>query len=120
MRVLICGDRNWTDRRTIHDELAAIPGVTCVIEGEARGADKIGRSVAESLGIPVEPYPADWARYRKSAGHIRNQQMLDEGKPDYVLAFHPDIAASRGTADMVRRADKAGIPFKIVGTVTNC
>ena len=44
----------------------------------------------------------------KSAGHIRNQVMLDKGKPDVVVAF----PGGRGTADMVRRAEGAGIEVR--------
>ncbi len=40
---------------------------------------------------------------------IRNQQMLDEAKPDMVLAF----PGGRGTDDMVSRAEKAGVPVTI-------
>jgi len=59
-------------------------------------------------------FPADWKSYGKGAGPIRNQLMLDEGKPDLVLAFHNDISSSRGTADMIRRAKKHGISYEII------
>lgn len=49
----------------------------------------------------------------RQAGPIRNEQMLQEGQPDKVLAFHENLAQSRGTADMVRRAAKAGVPVEI-------
>lgn len=108
MRVLICGDRNWKDFEMILKTLAALqPEV--VIEGECRGADIMGRMAAKQLQIPVMSFPADWATYGLAAGPIRNQKMLDEGRPDLVLAFHDDIAHSRGTSDMVRRAKRAGI-----------
>lgn len=55
-------------------------------------------------------FPADWSRHGKAAGPIRNQQMLDEGKPDIVVAItDKPLEESRGTADMVRRAQAAGI-----------
>lgn len=63
----------------------------------------------------VEKYPADWEKYGKVAGPIRNQQMLDEGKPDVVYAFTDDLSNSRGTADMCRRANKAGVPVYVIG-----
>ena len=55
--------------------------------------------------IPVERFPADWSEYGKAAGAIRNQQMLDEGTPDLVVAF----PGGNGTLDMVRRSQRAGI-----------
>lgn len=115
MRVLVCGDRNYSRYSEVYRVLKAIAGdVTCVIEGEARGADTFGRLAAESMKIPVEKYPAKWSEYGKAAGPIRNQQMLDEGKPDLVLAFHSNINESKGTADMIERAKKAGIPVELI------
>ena len=114
MRVLVCGDRNWTDIEVIRQKLISIPDISVVIEGEARGADRIARQVAEELNIPVEKFPANWDKYGKAAGPIRNQQMLDEGKPDLVLAFHNDLENSKGTKDMVIRADKAGVETVVI------
>ncbi len=113
MRILVCGDRNWTDKDKIKQTLALLqPDV--VIEGEARGADTIGRKVAEGMGVEVLPFPAQWSRYGRAAGIMRNQQMLDEGKPTLVLAFHSDLPNSKGTKDMVRRARKAGIKTQVI------
>ena len=116
MRVLICGDREYFDSvwiKEVLDDLNEYLGVDCVIEGECRGADRAGRIAAEGLGIPVEPYPADWDQYGKSAGPIRNRQMLKEGKPDLVLAFHSNIEKSKGTKDMIFAANKAGIQVRL-------
>lgn len=118
MRVLICGDRNWTDVGMIRSVLLALSyriavegnGPLVIIEGEAKGADRIAREQAEYHGIAVERYPADWKRYGRGAGPIRNQQMLDEGKPDLVIAFHDNLDHSKGTRDMVERARKTRIP----------
>jgi len=112
MRILICGDRNWDDYVAVRDTLKVFKetlGISCIIEGEASGADSFGRIAAEELGIPVEKYPANWTKYDKGAGPIRNQQMLDEGKPVLVLAFHDKLQESKGTKDMVLRSQKAGI-----------
>ena len=57
-------------------------------------------------------YYADWDLYGRRAGLIRNQQMLDEGKPTEALAFHPDRNVKSGTGDMVSRLKKAGIPVQ--------
>ena len=98
MRVLICGDRDWVDRDLIHSWIEQLQewGVDSIIEGEARGADTIAREEAEKLGIEVEKFPAEWNRFGRAAGPIRNRQMLDEN-PDLVLAFHDHIEFSKGT-----------------------
>jgi hypothetical protein len=113
VRVLVCGDRNWTDEEMIREYLAEI-GPSVVIQGEARGADRAARRAAQDLGIPVESYPADWATYGRAAGPIRNRQMLDRGKPTLVVAFHDDIAASKGTANMLKQARDRRIATLIV------
>ncbi len=117
MRILICGDRNWTDRIEVMRQLMIHTGFSfdvTIIEGEARGADVLGKHAAIVMGMAVEGYPADWHKYGKRAGIIRNQQMIDEGKPDLVLAFHDDIEHSKGTKDMINRAKKHNIPVKLV------
>jgi hypothetical protein len=85
-----------------------------IIEGNARGADTMAGVYATTWGLGLEVYPANWKKYNKAAGPIRNQQMLDEGKPDLVLAFHDNIDKSKGTKDMVARAEKAGIEVRII------
>lgn len=89
-----------------------------LIHGCAKGADQLSeyttREMFNTLGtmIAYERYPADWEKYGKAAGPIRNKQMLDEGKPDMVIAFlAPD---SRGTKNMIEQAEKADIPVKVV------
>ena len=82
-----------------------------VISGHASGADQMAEMWADENRIPLSIDPADWSRHGKSAGPIRNQQMLDEGKPDLVVAF----PGGAGTADMVRRAERASIAVYVVG-----
>lgn len=107
MRVLVCGSRSWTDRYAIERELRALPDGAIVIHGAARGADTIAGEIANRLGLIVETFPADWKRHGRAAGHIRKRRMLEEGKPDLVLAF--DLGTP-GTADMMRQAQRAGLP----------
>lgn len=122
MRVLVCGSRTFTDERIIRlalfgavAEAHALLGDLDVIHGGAQGADALAHQVAVNDLLDVEEYPADWDTHGKAAGPIRNQQMLDEGKPDLVLAFvDKPLAESRGTADMVRRARAAGVPTYVV------
>ena len=109
MRLLICGDREWKDRKAI-DAIIAQFEPDIVIEGEARGADKLARFAAEAAGIPVERYPADWTQHGKAAGPIRNTQMLREGKPDAVVGLHDRIDESKGTRHMLTIAKKTGVP----------
>jgi len=88
--------------------------ITHIIAGEARGADTLAKTFAARHEFKYLGFPALWGQYGKAAGPIRNQQMLDEGRPDLVLAFHDDIEHSKGTGDIVRRARKAGIPVEVI------
>ncbi len=109
MRVLFCGDRNWTDREMIRKVLTDLPTETIIIHGCCQGADRTSGYIADKLEMPVFSFPAQWRRYGPAAGPIRNQQMLDEGLPDKVYAFHDNLDESKGTRDMLDRAQAAGI-----------
>jgi hypothetical protein len=116
---LICGDRFWNNFQLLFDtvkKLYAVHVIECIIEGEARGADTMARLADNKLGIKVLPFPAHWDKFGKSAGPIRNRQMITEGKPTLVLAFHDDITKSRGTADMLRVAISVKIPARLFTT----
>ena len=111
MRLLVCGGRDFSDRehayRTL-DRLARAHQIDVVIEGDARGADRIAGYWARVRKIDNLKFRADWATHGPAAGPIRNQRMIDEGKPDLVLAF----PGGSGTADMLKRARAAGIPIQ--------
>lgn len=113
MLVLICGDRNWTDRQKVAARLAALPDGATIIHGACRGADRISGEESLRRGFSVKEFPADWEKYGKSAGPIRNDTMLVQ-KPDLVIAFHPNLAESKGTADTVRKARLQGIPVEVI------
>ena len=106
--VLVCGGRNYADREHLFktlDNLTAKLGFTQLIHGAARGADTLAGEWAQSRGLPVKAYPADWNKWSRSAGPRRNQQMLEEGRPDFVVAF----PGGRGTAHMTSISLEAGV-----------
>ena len=79
-----------------------------IIHGDAAGADRVAGQVAAKLGLEVWKFPANWARYGKSAGPRRNYQMIQEGRPTLVLAF----PGGAGTANMIKQASKAGLTIR--------
>lgn len=111
MRLLICGDRDYTNRNKIKYELIKVsPLPDVIIQGGASGADTLAKQVAIELGIPVEEYPAKWNIYGKKAGPLRNLEMLEVGNPTLVLAFHDFIGTSKGTRHMIVSSLKCEIP----------
>jgi phosphomannomutase len=108
MRVLVCGGRDFTDTEFIYstlDKFAKYNHIDCIIEGDARGVDRIAGYWARKNRIDLYRVAADWDRYRKAAGYIRNKQMLNEYHPDLVIAFPGGV----GTAMMVKLAREAGV-----------
>jgi hypothetical protein len=89
--VVICGDRNWSNRGVIEREVNLLDKDVTVVHGDCRGADRIGGSVALERGFKVVAFPANWAEHGRAAGPIRNRKMLTEENPFLVLAFHDDI-----------------------------
>jgi hypothetical protein len=121
LRLLVCGSRTWTDgvllahavEQVVAEHGQGRAGVV-LIEGDARGADRLAGALARARGWELEVYPADWQRHGRTAGPRRNARMLREGRPERVIAFTDDLAGSRGTADMVRRAQGAGLLVLVV------
>jgi hypothetical protein len=75
------------------------------IAGEAKGADFLCRCLAKQYGFEYQGFPADWGTHGRSAGSIRNQQMIDEGRPDFGVA----MPGGRGTNDMFYRLQQNGV-----------
>jgi len=132
MRVLVCGSRTY-NRPVLEDGTLGHEGDDLVLDavmagivedywhdvmfitGAARGADRSAENTAAASGYPNRSFPADWDRFGKRAGYVRNQQMLDEGQPDVVIAFvDKPLAESKGTEMMVDIAKRAGKPVYVI------
>lgn len=108
MRALVCGGRDYTDTARVFavlDKLHGEAGIDVIIEGGARGADACGKEWAFRRQVECQTFEADWENQGTFAGPARNARMLNEGRPDLVIAF----PGGRGTADMVRKARRAGV-----------
>jgi len=128
MRVLVTGSRDWDDRdaiyRALHVEVMEkfgrkgydddghfvdwlCPDNLTLVHGDCpTGADRIADDWALSHWIHVERHPAEWKKFGKPAGFIRNKEMVERGA-DLCLAFIKNNSRGAGmTADL---AEKAGI-----------
>ena len=110
MRLLVCGGRTFDGKEPLWRAIKFLnPSV--IIEGGATGADRLAQHYAKRFGVTLDTYEADWDKHGRSAGIIRNIEMLTKGKPDIVLA----CPGGRGTEDMIVRAQKAKVPVYFLG-----
>jgi len=108
LRVLVCGGRKYLDQDHVWTTLAELNAeqpIGLIIHGAATGADRLAQDWARSRLIPEREFDANWPKYGAEAGAIRSQQMIDEGKPDLIVAF----PGGPGTADLVQRARLRGL-----------
>lgn len=110
MKILVCGGRDYDDQDwafqvldMIHEENP----ITCVVHGDATGADSFGQTWARATdGVVEKPYPAKWKLYPKhAAGPIRNALMLKENPDIELVVVFP---GKTGTCDMRDKAERAG------------
>ena len=119
-RIIIAGGRDFSDYDMLKDhvdkcingslengnetQVVLTPGQTeiIIVSGKAKGADSLGERYAKERGYKIEVYPADWKKYGKAAGMIRNKQMAE--KADALIAFWD--GKSHGTKNMIDLAHK--------------
>lgn len=128
--IIVTGDRyaTWEKwKRSISHALDRHAGFDAftVIHGGASGIDIIAASIARESGYcgATVPFRADWKRYGRSAGPRRNGQMIAyvqeqvrEDDTAEVIAFHDDLAGSKGTKDMVSQSRRAGLTVTVYGS----
>ncbi len=108
MRVVVFGGRDYEKLGLIFRALDQIDeqyGITLVIDGMAKGVDTIAYKWALARGKQTERYAANWAKYGKAAGVIRNREMAEEGHPDLGVAF----PGGNGTYNMKKTLKELGI-----------
>ena len=112
MRTIIAGGRTFNDSSLLSYSIYKnLPWkITTVISGTANGADNLGELWAIASHIPFKLFPAKWKTHGKAAGPIRNAEMA--ANADALLAFWD--GESRGTANMISTARKAGLKVHVV------
>lgn len=111
--VIVAGSRDFDDYNLLSSTLDKLFYVKCpnaIVCGEAKGADSLGKQYAIERHIRVFSFPANWRRYGRNAGFIRNTEMLEHA--DCLVAFWD--GKSKGTKHMIDISRKAGIEVHIV------
>lgn len=115
-RVLVTGGRNYKNVSAVDAALDILLSqygeALVIIEGGCpTGADRLARLWAKLNHVELITEKADWDKHGTAAGPIRNSKMVTEYQPSVVLAF----PGNDGTADCVRKAERAGIRVIKVG-----
>ena len=113
MKVLFCGGRDYSNIeyfKKVFEYIIKKYNITCIVHGGASGADYLAGYFARLHNIPVIIYYADWKKYNKAAGIIRNKEMLEKEKPDLVAAF----PGGNGTKHMIKITKEKNIKCLVV------
>jgi predicted double-glycine peptidase len=106
VKTIIAGDRTFSNYQTL---IVAVNQsnfiITEVVSGAAKGVDTLGEKWAKEKSIPIKRFPADWSRYGKLAGPIRNKEMANYAEALIALPSKD----SKGTRDMIRQAKSVGL-----------
>lgn len=118
IRIIIAGSRDFSDYQLVRRVMSEVAGTYPrdrleIISGGARGADTLGEMFAERNGLKLTRFPADWDKFGKRAGILRNRQMAEyAGEDGMLVAFWDE--SSRGTKNMIETAKELGLFVRIV------
>lgn len=110
MKTIIAGSRSIKDISEVYLAVDKIDWlITEVVSGRAPGVDRLGEQWANDIGVPVKLFPANWAKFGRGAGHIRNAEMAMYA--DALLALWDGI--SSGTGNMIDLARAKGLKIYV-------
>ena len=115
MKVIVAGSRTITHYPTVRNSINQVLRenqikVSEIVSGHAGGVDKLGEEYAERNFIPLKVFPADWGKYKKQAGFIRNAEMAEYA--DALIAIWD--GKSNGTKHMIKMAEKKNLETFII------
>ena len=113
MKTIIAGSRSITSYELV-PQVTRYSGyrITEVVSGGASGVDSLGEIFAKNNGIDLVIFPANWSKYFKGAGYIRNQKMANYA--DCLIAIWD--GKSKGTKHMIDIMEALGKPVYIYRT----
>lgn len=110
MKVIVAGSRNINDHGAVARAIESSNfKITEMVSGNARGVDTVAENYAARKEIPIKLFPADWEKYGKPAGAIRNEQMAKYA--DALIAIWD--GDSSGTRMMIEMMNKVGKPVHL-------
>jgi hypothetical protein len=115
MRIIIAGSRDHRITQAqvfpVLDASPLLEGATLILSGACpTGVDHYGEEWARLKGLDLNLYPADWSKGR-GAGPARNALMV--GLADGLVAILDRVNPCKGTRDVIKRAQKAGLAVEV-------
>ena len=110
MIIAVIGSRNFSDYKLLESTLAALPEISQIVSGGAKGADSLAEIYAEKHQLPLVVFKPDWPKYGRGAGIVRNREIIEAA--DMVVAFWD--GSSKGTASSLKFAKSKGILIQTV------
>jgi len=104
VRVAIVGSRDYPNLEEVREYVMSLPDDTVVVTGGARGVDKTAEVAARERGLKVVVHEAEWNKYGKAAGPMRNRVVVEDC--DKLVAFWDEVTP--GTKNVISQASKAG------------
>jgi len=113
-KCIIAGGRDYNDYGQLKWQCAHVlqnkhPNIE-IVSGTARGADKLGERFAEENGYRIKRFPANWDKFGRGAGHIRNKEMAQYAGA-LILLWD---GVSKGSEGMLRLAEKYELLIRVV------
>lgn len=119
MKIIVAGSRTFSDFALLCRKMDAITKnldkkKLTIVSGHCQGADLLGEEWATLRMVKYEVFRADWDKYGKAAGPIRNQEMVDSCTPGKDAAIFFDCQKGSGTEDCLKKARKRGLKIRII------
>ena len=120
-RIIIAGTRTFSDYNLLRNAMIKEFGQLSVseiaqmkiISGCCQGADQLGEEFAKKNTLVCIKFPADWKKYGKKAGPIRNEERAKYAAEEHGILMAFWDGKSRGTQNMIQTAEKHGLAVHI-------
>lgn len=117
MKLIIAGTRSFNDYQLLENSIipmflhiSHLEDIEEVVSGCCSGADQLGEKWGKALYKKITRFPADWKKYGKAAGPIRNRQMAEYA--DQAIVFWD--GSSKGALNMIQTMRELGKPVYVV------
>jgi YspA, cpYpsA-related SLOG family len=113
LKIIVAGSRDFNDYELLEEKLNFYIGEhqdVEIISGMARGADRLGEKYAREKSLKLQKFLANWGKYGKNAGYLRNEEMARYAS--HAIIFWN--GKSKGTAHMIELCKKYKINYRVI------